>query len=248
MLHPSVVNVSDFRNFVHGVLSRYIARRLQRVCFGTAASLNLYDPWLREIGATAETCLIEAVPAKCTCLDDSKKDPNLVVFVGSLEIRKGVPLLLEAWPLVKLGQPDARLVIVGKGLLQASVDAFSQGRSDVELVVDPPRADIHRLLRRARVVVLLSQAVDGWREQVGLPIVEGLAHGCRIVSTADTGLSCWLASNGHYVVPDSSLPAVASAMGGSLSGTIGEPANLLSRLPAEDGRRAAERWLLNVWR
>jgi glycosyltransferase involved in cell wall biosynthesis len=54
-----------------------------------------------------------------------------VIFVGKLIVSKGVDLLLAAWPLVHREHPDARLLIVGFGTLDAAlravVDGFAAG-------------------------------------------------------------------------------------------------------------------------
>jgi glycosyltransferase involved in cell wall biosynthesis len=48
---------------------------------------------------------------------------------------------------------------------------------------------VHELLRTSAVVAMPSVRRPGWREQIGLPLVEGLTHGCRVVTTAETGLA-----------------------------------------------------------
>ena len=53
----------------------------------------------------------------------------------------------------------------------------------------PPREAVHELLASSAVVVMPSVRRPGWREQIGLPLVEGLAHGCRVVTTTETGLA-----------------------------------------------------------
>jgi glycosyltransferase involved in cell wall biosynthesis len=102
---------------------------------------------------------------------------------------------------------------------------------------------VHRALRRAAVLVLLSQPTPTWREQVGLPLVEGLAHGCTVVTTAETGLADWLAAHGHTVLaPDAAPATVVAAVVEALA--AGRPAaSVLADLPDDDGRQAAEAWL-----
>ncbi|MFI5122623.1 MAG: glycosyltransferase family 4 protein [Vicinamibacteria bacterium] len=54
-----------------------------------------------------------------------------VIFVGKLLVSTGVDLLLAAWPLVHERHPDARLLVVGFGTLEAVlrgvVDGFASG-------------------------------------------------------------------------------------------------------------------------
>lgn len=95
--------------------------------------------------------------------------------------------------------------------------------------------------------MLPSQPRDLWREQVGLPIVEALAHGCRIVTSSETGLAAWLRENGHPVLaPDAPADAWAAAVATTLTGDAqaeSDATRILSALPAEDGRLAADHWL-----
>ena len=94
-----------------------------------------------------------------------------------------------------------------------------------------------------KVLALPSQPRPRWREQVGLPIVEGLANGCLVVTTTETGLSAWLSAHGHQVVPpDAGAVALASAVLAAID-DLRAPADILATLPAVDGRRAADLWL-----
>ena len=94
--------------------------------------------------------------------------------------------------------------------------------------------------------MLPSQPRPRWREQVGLPIVEGLGRGCLVVTTSETGLAEWLTAHGHYVV---SPPDDAAAFSDALSRAIADtrsPMSVVADLPAVDGRAAAEAWMLTL--
>ena len=88
-----------------------------------------------------------------------------------------------------------------------------------------------------------TQPAEKWREQVGLPIAEGLAHGCSRVTADQTGLADWLTAHGHIV-----LPAGQTTEGLAL-GIIAalrlrrKPESVIGDLPAVDGRLAADDWL-----
>jgi glycosyltransferase involved in cell wall biosynthesis len=116
----------------------------------------------------------------------------------------------------------------------------------VSVVVDPPRARVHALQREASVAVLLSQRTRTWREQVGLPVVEGLAHGCAVLATTETGLAAWLEEHGHAVVDPAADPErVADVLVGLLDARR-PAATVLADLPDVDGRLAADAWLLRA--
>jgi len=73
-----------------------------------------------------------------------------------------------------------------------------------------------------------------------LSLVEGLAHGCRLVTTTETGLAAGLAAAGHDVVRPGSVPDLAEGLRRALA--TAPSAKLLP--PAdEDSRMAATRWI-----
>jgi glycosyltransferase involved in cell wall biosynthesis len=231
------------RVLADAALRRYVWRRLDRVAFGTAAAQELYARLLPATGPGVETALIPALPAPCSCAAGAAADPARVLFVGAFTVRKGFPLLMEAWPHVVAQRPDARLGLVGKGPLEDLARERAAGDPTVSLDVDPPRDRIHEHLRRATILVLPSQPTSTWREQVGLPIIEGLSHGCAVVTTTETGLASWLERHGHTVIgaggsPHELADAVIAALDASRSAT-----SVLADLPEVDGRLAADRWL-----
>jgi len=236
------------RRALTAALARYVWRNLDSLVFGTdAARLTYESVWGVPRGRTRST-LIPALPAQCTC--DNADPPEMrsggVTFLGAFTQRKGIPELLRAWPLVVARLPTARLTIVGKGELESVVQHAAATDPTIEVVVDPSRANIHRLLRRSAVLALPSQPTRTWREQVGLPIVEGLAHGCSVVTTSQTGLSSWLERNGHAVVAANGTPQLlADAIILTLL-TDRPAASVAAALPDRDGRLAADAWLFQT--
>lgn len=232
---------SRLRRWLDHRLARAVAASVDRIAFGTAAAEELYRGRLPAI-SRATSALVPALPAACTC-GPLVADPDHVLFVGALSPRKGVDLLLDAWPEVVRLRPTARLTVVGSGPLQELVADLAVRRPDVTLIVDPPRVEVHRALREAALLVLLSQPTSTWREQVGLPLVEALAHGCTVVTTRETGLARWLSDHGHAVLcPTADRLQVAAAIAGAL-GASRPAASVLADLPEVDGRLAADDWL-----
>jgi glycosyltransferase involved in cell wall biosynthesis len=224
------------------IASRYVARQLDRVAYGTEAAASLYASVLGE-DMTAVSRLVPALSAPCHCAPAATVPSGGVLFLGALTQRKGVDRLLEAWADVVAARPDASMVVVGAGPLESLVRERALSDPTVEMLLSPPRIEVHRLLRQASVLVLLSQPMPSWREQVGLPIVEALAHGCTVVTTDQTGLAAWLGAHGHHV-----LPAAASSR--DVAGSIVEAlvqgrsrSSVLADLPAADGRLEADAWL-----
>ena len=234
---------SRLRRRVELALARSVWRCIDRVAFGTSGARDVYA---RRFAPKEDALLVPALPAPCDCAPAARL-ADRVLFLGSLSERKGLPLVLAAWPAVRDGRPGASLLIVGTGPLEEEVRRAAAADPTITLLVDPPRETIHRELRAARTVVLPSQPRPLWREQLGLPIVEALAHGARVVTSTETGLAEWLSDNGHAVLgPDSSPAAWASAIAGTLgteADASADTARILATLPDEDGRLAADRAL-----
>jgi glycosyltransferase involved in cell wall biosynthesis len=239
---PSPTGVKRrLHSFRERQLIRFVTKRLDRVAFGTDAAADLYGRRLGRYLRHVSTVTIPALPAPCRC-PPAERDPDQVLFVGAFEPRKGIEQLLAAWPAVRDQRPQSRLRMIGKGSLQERVEHAVARDPSMRLTVDPPRAEIHRAYRSAHVVVLLSQPAPNWREQVGLPIVEALAHGCIVVTTSQTGLARWLSEHGHRVGADSGPDAVPAWIRAALDDKR-SAADVAGDLPEVDGRLAADRWL-----
>lgn len=215
--------------------------RLAAVAFGSAdaqlAYAAAYPSWrpfgamLPERRASCHRCY----PAGASVVDAQRE----VVLAAELGPRKGVDVLLAAWPAVAVRAPGWRLRLLGWGPLVGAARTFAGARDDVEVAPLTDRAGIHAALRRAAVVVLPSRRVEGWREQVGLSLVEGPAHGCRVVTTTETGIAAELAAAGHEVVAPDDVAALTAGLLRAVRAA--GPTKLLP--VGEDSRMAATRWL-----
>jgi glycosyltransferase involved in cell wall biosynthesis len=226
------------------LLAHWVWRRVDRVVFGTETARQLYGT----VFGVAERrglrwTTMEALPAECGCLADGGKTPGRLLFLGDLSQRKGFDSVLAAWTTVRHQVPSAVLTVIGRGALLDDAYAAAREDSRVHVIADPPREVVHAELRRASVVVLPSRRQGAWREQVGLPIVEGLAHGCTVVTTDETGIAGWLARNGHGVVPADS---VAELLAPVLAETAARPLDagtVRASLPRRDSRLESDAWL-----
>lgn len=231
------------RRLLMRMLAPVVWRQLDRIVFATDAARETYAAALPAPSRGTKVTLMPALPAACTCAPVEHVDPSGVLFLGALVERKGLLLVLDAWPLVRDAIPDATLTIVGKGALEPQVRAAAVRDPSVSVIIDPAREEVHHQLRRNRVLVLPSLPTPIWREQVGLPIVEGLAHGSTVVTTTETGLAAWLLAHGHQVIaPDSAPRQLAEALIVAVrSGRT--PESVLQDLPPVDGRLGADAWL-----
>jgi glycosyltransferase involved in cell wall biosynthesis len=111
---------------------------------------------------------------------------DLVLFVGRLEHYKGVDVLLEAWPRVLAARPQARLVIVGAGSVEADMRRrVSSGAVGASVSFEGFVSEATKIdwLRRATVLVQPSHK-EGW----GLTVLEANACGTPVVATDAPGL------------------------------------------------------------
>ncbi len=218
------------------------ADRLAAVVFGSQQAAAAYA--VSYPGAGWSSTVVEERRGRCaTCVPggpDRVPAARELVFAAEFSERKAIDLLMAAWDAA--APTGWRLRLLGWGPRTAQVLAWGAGRADVDVVVSADRATVHAALLRAAAVVLPSRRVPGWREQVGLSIVEGLAHGCHVVTTEETGLAAGLRAGGHTVVPAGDGPALAAGLAG-LAALAPDKA-----LPpeAEDSRRAALAWLAAV--
>lgn len=151
------------------VPSRYFA--------GVATQLGARPEAVRVIPAGVDTAFFLATPVP---------DRPEVLFVGRFVEKKGLDVLLEAWPHVRDAIPGATLRLLGYGPLEAL--ARSAG-SNVEVVIAPDRATVRDAIAAARVVTTPSHtSVDGDVESLLLVNLEAQASGRPVVSTRHGGI------------------------------------------------------------
>ena len=216
--------------------ARVLARQVERIAYGTAAAQRLYEDFGTPPGVGR---LVWALPAHKEARSSSGP---VAVFASAFSLRKGIDTLLQSWPAVVRALPDARLVLIGSGAELPRVLSTAGEDATLRVLLNPPRSEVLEQIQASRVVVLPSRPTPDWREQVGLPIVEGLAYGRTIVTTPETGLADWLAEHGHQLVPPDDPVALAAAMIAALSHPL-DVREVTATLPAVDGRVAADAWM-----
>jgi glycosyltransferase involved in cell wall biosynthesis len=225
---------------VTALLGASISLLFDRAAFGSDGSFETYRsiPLIRPIRHRVflelpRSTEISGVPPQ-----------HSAIFVGSLEERKGISLLMTAWAGVEKALPSAKLTIVGDGPLLAAVRDWAGMNDSQRFAVGAlGRDDVADALARSAVLVAPSQRSGRWREQIGLPISEALARGLTVVTTNETGLSSWLAEHGHTVL---AAPTSAARLEAAITARLLKPLDrpaVQGSLPPEDGRRRAHRWL-----
>ncbi|HVM39915.1 MAG TPA: glycosyltransferase family 1 protein [Acidimicrobiia bacterium] len=153
-------------------------------------------------------------------------DGRYVLFVGTLEPRKGVDTLVEAFRQVRRQHRDLRLVVVGARGWGKAPDLSAPGVVHLGHVSD---ADLDALYRSADALVYPSHY-----EGFGLPALEAMARGCPVVTSATTSLPEVVGDAG-ILVPPGRADHLAAAVDGLLDND-----DLRARLAEAGPARAAE--------
>jgi glycosyltransferase involved in cell wall biosynthesis len=89
----------------------------------------------------------------------TEKDPNLVLFTGSLVEKKGIYQLMKAWNIVHQKRPQSRLQVYGKGPVAKIKELLTQdARNSVEFKGHVSRADLYSVLSKSTAAVFPSYA------------------------------------------------------------------------------------------
>ncbi len=133
-----------------------------------------------------------------------------IAFVGTIQPRKGLPVLVEAFADLVRDDPDLRLVLAGGDGwgLDDLRHAITHNRVATR-VLRPgylDNATVAALYRRAAVVAYPSLA-----EGFGLPALEAMACGAPLVTTSGTAMDEFV-DDAALVVPPGDAPALAAAL------------------------------------
>lgn len=223
----------------------FVRFTVDRFVFGSAASRDLYHSL--DGVSKIQHRLIEELPARSTRpvpLDSTAESRLRAIFIGELDDRKGILDLTEAWTSVERAVPQASLTVVGGGKYAAAVSQWCAEMPDTRTYAGFVQHDeTARIISASDVLVAPSRRAGRWREQIGLPIVEGLSAGVTVVTTDETGLATWLRDNGHVVISEKSVKRdLPAAIIGALKTPLGREA-VLATLPEIPGRVASDSWL-----
>lgn len=140
--------------------------------------------------------------------------PPVVVYVGRLVAKKGLDVLLAAWPKVREAVPDATLTVLGEGEMQPLLDDTDASVTHLRPTPARRHEQVRDLIRRATVVVTPSRtAPNGDSESLLLVNLEAAASGRPVVSTQHGGIPEYVEDGRTgLLVPEADADALADAV------------------------------------
>ena len=206
------------------LLSQYLLRKLDgAIAVSPSPARHLAKVRGREVAILPPTIDYSRYLAPHQPMPGYRDDDRVVLlYLGRLEARKGVFVLLEAYRRLRGEGARVRLIIAGGGEDRAGVEAFvaEHGLRDVDLVGRVPEEEKHRWYATADI--FCAPATHG--ESFGIVLVEAMASGKPVVAARNAGYASVLTG-----------PAAAFL---ATPGDAGELGDKLARLAADAERRA----------
>ena len=194
-----------------GLVDRYIRWSAKRFLQKSAAILTPSESplhMLRTLIPGLDAMILPPCVDLSTFADapgNRPKDEINLLFLGRLERRKGLDVLLDAWPKISAVLPHATLTIAGDGELRPRVQGAVQGR--LIYVGRPDDAEVVRLMARAHF--FMAPAPFG--ESYGLVLAEAMAAGAVPIAAANDGYASVLVGDGRaLLVPPDDADAFAA--------------------------------------
>ncbi len=148
-----------------------------------------------------------------------------IVYVGSLTVAKGVPLLVDA--VRRLTASDIRLVLVG-GWSTRGMRRFLQEACAKDPRISSQPGDPLPHLRTASLYVHPS-----FEDGFGYAPAEALACGVPVIVSEDTGMKELIGSETGAILPTGDLDALTEAIDASYRGRLFAPAGSAAQLHGE---------------
>jgi glycosyltransferase involved in cell wall biosynthesis len=184
-------------------------RRAQRVITGSAFTASEIAELYPDV---ADRVRVVPVGVRSAFFDPpapSRVGDPYVVFMGNLELRKGVDVLLDAFEVVHRSMPGARLVLIGQPSVGWEVTAAKHAgllSNAAKAVGYRDDAEAASLIAGARAMVYPSRY-----EGFGMPPLEAMACGTRVIASTAASLPEVCGTHATYVPPDD-IGALAEAI------------------------------------
>lgn len=186
-----------------------LIRRVYRRSAWVLARLVKRSKAVTVVSGTAATAIAPFAPQAVTIPNAVEVNHNIwrterghsAIFVGRDEDRKGLQVLMQAWPMVKAKVPNARLAVL-TSRAQPSMDGL-----EVLVGADDPT----KLSRLASSAIFVAPNLGG--ESFGITVAEAMAAGCAVVASNIPAFVDVLGEAGSLVEPGDSA-GLAEAISG----------------------------------
>jgi len=145
-------------------------------------------------------------PARFHPIRQKDLHERYILFVGSLEPRKNLPVLLEAWQAIALQHPDVSLVVAGVPGAVFRPVALPHAVARLQWAGYVSEAELPGLYAGATAFVLPSL-----EEGFGLPVLEAMACGVPVIA-ADAGALPEVVGEAGILFDPASPAALAAAL------------------------------------
>lgn len=196
------------------VLLPLLARRVRRIITDSAFSkarildrLRVPDTRVNEVPCGVSD---RFRPASAAAIDEVRLHYQLrqpvVLTIGTLQPRKNLSRLLEAWPQVRRAMPEAELVVVGTGRSNFASTGMSDRDPSVRLLGFVDDETLCALYCAATVVI-----VPSLYEGFGLTALEAMACGTAVIVSSGSAVD-EVVGDAALKVDGRSVDAIADAM------------------------------------
>jgi phosphatidylinositol alpha-mannosyltransferase len=183
-----------------------ISRCMGAVVAVSPSTLSVLEPFCRNA---------HLIPnGLCTADFEPRPDEPELLYLGRLEGRKGVDVLLRAFGRLSPRFPEWTLIVAGDGPLRSRLEALAPPRTRFLGEVD----EVTKRALLSRCALLCAPSVDG--ESFGLVLAEAMASGKPPVAAANEGYRSLLTGPlERLLVP----PGDPEALSGRLQELLGDP-------------------------
>jgi teichuronic acid biosynthesis glycosyltransferase TuaC len=216
---------SDLNRIPDALCAKLTRSALRDAAFTTTVSHDLAKTAVR-LGAPAER--VQAILNGCDTSVFHPQDgaaarvalgldtlAEVIVYVGRLDMRKGLVELVEAMASLSAERPAARCFLVGDGpdkpLIEQAI-ARMKAEEIIAFVPPQPTKEVARWMAAADLVTLPS-----YREGCPNVVVEALAAGRPVVATNVGGIPELMDESCGRLVPAMDVPALARALDETLA-------------------------------
>ncbi|MFY0616289.1 glycosyltransferase family 4 protein [Shimia sp.] len=176
-----------------------------------------YDQWAAAAAAPLPTILPPAIDlsqwrtAKDAAIAADTPDRFRVVYMGRLEARKGVAVLLKAWSQLQAALPDAELIIAGSGEEEATLREYARAAALTNVTFQPPPNNAQARNLMATADVFAAPALHG--ESFGLVLIEAMAAQAVPVAANNAGFATVMTGKGaELLCPPGDTNALADTI------------------------------------